>query len=158
MQISDRPRRLADTRLVCLAAALAVSGCSISASSKSLSDSSGSSAKSSGASADSSAGSSKSSSGDEEGGEYRDQVRDFTASYVTSGGQLSAFQRTLGELAKRHGITDWEGDRTTFVGIGEGLAAAGVEGAALGAFEASLAGSDSIRRQAIEEGYATARR
>ena len=135
------------------AVGLAAGGCSFSYSSKSLSESSHGSSRSS----ESSSGSS--------GGEpsatdtaYRDDVRDQTVAFVGSGESLEAFQASVGGVARRYGIVDWEASRTTYVGIGQGLAAAKVRGDWLATLESELTGSDPDRRSALRQGYDAASR
>lgn len=120
----------------------AVAGCSFSYSSESISGSIEGSSKSS----------SSSSPGEKETA-YRDDVRDYTVAYVGSSEDSQAFFRGLGDLAKRHGVTAWESDRSTWVGIGEGLARAKVSGAALDAFKQSLAGASAADQAAVQEGF-----
>jgi len=103
-------------------------------------------------SSESSASSSRSSS-PERGEAYRDDVRDFTAAYVQSGGQFDQFNRGLGNVAAKHGVSNWESDSTTYVGIGEGLKKAGVSATALTVWKSNLAGSDSSKGAAIQKGY-----
>ena len=91
-----------------IAAMLVLAGCSISASSKSSSDSSASS------------------SPESEEAQYRNDVRDYTAAYVKSGGRIEDYRRQLGVLAKQRGITDWEQNPMTYDGIGRGLGKAKV--------------------------------
>jgi hypothetical protein len=131
--------------------ALAASGCSISHSSKSLSESSHGSSESSQSSSES--------SGDKPDADtaYRDDVRAQTVSFVDSGESLDAFQASLGEVARRYGIVDWEARQATYVGIGQGLAAANVDAARLVALERELAGDDAARRSALRRGYDTGR-
>lgn len=130
--------------------AFAASGCSISASSVSSSESS-----------ESSSNSSKSSSGSSGPGDevdpdtaYRDDVRDETVLYATSTDDLEDFQAALSDVARRHGIVDWEASRATYVGIGQGLAQANVRGNDLDRIERRLAGDDASRREALRAGYA----
>ncbi|HVQ76222.1 MAG TPA: hypothetical protein VMT79_11885, partial [Candidatus Binatia bacterium] len=92
-----------------------VTGCSsFSASSESSSESSSDSSRSS---FDSSASSSGSSSPESKEKAYRDDARDYAEAYVKSGGQFDAFQRRLGEIARKHDITNWEDNQATYVGI-----------------------------------------
>jgi hypothetical protein len=129
-------------------ALLMFAGCSIS---KSISSpfewSSDSIASSSGSS-----GSSRSSSRDR-AQEYRNDVRDYTAAYVQSGGQFDTFNRGLGSIASKHGVSNWEADDNTYVGIGEGLRKAGVTSTQLSVWKSNLSAGDSSRAAAIQEGY-----
>jgi len=125
-------------------------GCSFSDSSKSSSDSSESSS-------DSSASSSASSSPASKESAYRDDVRDYTAAYVKSGGQIADFDKKLGELAKARGITNWEENMATYEGIGQGLGRAKVGQVELDTYVQNFARGDSARAQAIRKGYETAK-
>lgn len=77
-------------------------GCSFSASSESSSDS-----------VRSAAASNTSSSPDSREQAYRDDVRDYTESYLKSGGQFDAYQRHLGAIARKDAITNWEESEVT---------------------------------------------
>src|SRR5216110_1632222 len=92
-------------------------GCSISTSlstsstsSQSASDSSASSSTSSDSSSRSSESSSRSSMRDERQPRYLEDVRRYTAANVRAGVQLETFEKELGELARSHGLTQWEDD------------------------------------------------
>jgi hypothetical protein len=127
-------------------ALLATSGCSFSASSAASSESSG-------ASSESSASSSASSSPANKETSYRDDVRDYTEAYVKSGGQYDAFQKRIGELAKKHDITNWEDNMVTYDGIGQGLGRAKVSTAQLDAYKQNLGKGDPQKVVAIQKGY-----
>jgi hypothetical protein len=131
--------------LVLVAALLLVGlqGCSIS---KSLSDSSDSSS-------DSSASSSASSSPASKESLYRDDVRDYTAAYVKSGGQITDFNVKVSQLAQQRGITNWEENMATYEGIGQGLAKADVTGVAYDTYVANLSRGDPNKAAAIRKGY-----
>jgi len=132
------------TRILLIPALLVLVGCSLSTSSRSSSDSS-----------DSSESSSRSSTSKERHSRYREDVRSYTAAYVRSGGQIDAFEKELGDLARSHGLTNWEDDQTTYVGIGEGLGDAAVGVAELETFKASLSRSNLRKMRAIQWGYDT---
>ena len=131
-------------RTLIIPALLILAGCSLSTSSRSLSDSS-----------DSSESSSRSSTSKERRSRYREDVRSYTATYVKSGGPFDAFEKELGELARRHGVTNWEDDQTTYVGLGEGLGDAAVREAQLETYKAIFSRSDPLKMQAIQQGYDT---
>ena len=128
-----------------IAALLLPLGCSFSASSKSSSDSSDSSASSSGSSA--------SSSPDSRETQYRNDVRDYTASYVKSGGRMEDFKRRLGELARERDVTNWEENTATYEGIGRGLGKAQASPVEVQTYATNLAGSDPKKAEAIQKGY-----
>ena len=94
---------------------------------------------------------SSSSQGDETA--YRHDVAEYTDAYVRSGGQYDAFERRLGEIAAKHGISDWETNDLTFLAFGEGLARAKVQGVGLETWAENLAGGNPHRIKLIQEGY-----
>jgi len=114
-------------------------GCSFSASSESSSDSSASSSKSS-------------SPGSAEA-QYKSDVREYTAAYVKTGGQFDAYRRGLGDIAKKHTITNWEDNTVTYEGIGEGLGEAKASDLQFKAYMDGLAGQDASKRAAMQKGY-----
>jgi hypothetical protein len=115
---------------------LALQGCSISKSSS-----------------DSSASSSASSSPPSKESLYRDDVRDYTAAYVKSGGQIADFNAKVSQLAQARGITNWEENMATYEGIGQGLAKAGVSGVAFDTYVTNLSRDDPNKAAAIRKGY-----
>jgi hypothetical protein len=125
---------------------LASAGCSFSASSAASSESSAASSESSATSSASSSPANKETS-------YRDDVRDYTEAYVKSGGQFDAFQKRIGELAKKHDITNWEDTMVTYDGIGQGLGRAKVGAVQLDAYKQNLAKGDPQKVAAIQKGY-----
>ena len=86
---------------------------------------------------------------------YREDVRDYTYAYVRSGGDLTAFQRGIGELAERRGVAHWERDEVTCAGIGAGLRKAELDDDQARAFAENLfgsgSGSDSVA--GVRRGY-----
>lgn len=136
-------------------------GCSISTSlstssqsSQSVSDSSASSSASSESSSPLTS-SSRSSTSIERQTRYREEVRSYTAAYLRSGVQFDAFEKELGDLARSHGLTHWEEDETTYVGIGEGLGDAAVGEAQFEIYKTRFSRSDPFKMQAIQRGYDT---
>jgi hypothetical protein len=118
-----------------------VAACSISKSiSSSFESSSGSSASSS------------RSSSPERAAAYREDVRDYTQAYVKSGGDYATFSRGLGSIASKHGVSNWEADNDTYVGIGEGLKQAGVTQMQLEVWKTNLAAGDASKAAAIQKG------
>ena len=118
-------------------------GCSLSASSAASSESSSASSESS----------SGSSSPESKESAYRDDVRDYTAAYVKSGGQFDAFQRRIGELAKKHDITNWEENMATYEGIGAGLGRAKVSQTEVDAYKQNLGKGNPQKMEAIQRAY-----
>jgi len=83
---------------------------------------------------------------------YREDVSDYTAAHLQSGGKPDELRRAIGELAAKHGITDWERNESTFRGVGEGLAKAGYRQVQVDAFKKNLA-SNPQQAQWIQDGY-----
>jgi hypothetical protein len=140
-QVLDRRGRQPVAWLLLLVVLLAPLGCSFSYSSKSSSDSSASSSGSS-------------SPGDTA---YLDDVRSTTEAYAKSGGPFDAYQKKLGDLAKQHGITNWEENLAAYVAIGEGLGEAKASPGLVEAFKDKLApagvSASADKRNAIQKGF-----
>jgi hypothetical protein len=132
------------TLVLAVALALLATGCIFKSSTLQASSES-----SSGSSASSSS-SSRSSSGPSA---YTRDVKTYTTEWVLSGGDVEAFRRGLGEIAKRRGITDWENDQQTYDGIGRGLKKSGVSGTRLNQLKAQLAGPNPQAGSWIQQGY-----
>jgi len=137
-------------RLIVLSIALVVAaytaGCSFSASSKGSSNSSGSISHSVSSPFESSSGSSSPEDA------YRTEVKDFTASYVKSGGDTSRLEQEIGKIAEKRGISDWETNEATYNSIGKGLHKAGLSQAELDGYKASLADTET-KAGWIQDGY-----
>lgn len=84
--------------------------------------------------------------------EYREDIRDFTAAHIQAGGNVENLWRGLGEVAAKHGISDWENNEATFHGIGQGLARAGYSQVQTDAFVSVLTRSEQQVRW-IQEGF-----
>ena len=115
--------------LIAVSAFLA--GCSISYSFGKSSDSISASSKS----LTSSSGGDEESGGDEKKDEekaseevslYMEDVTAATALYASKDESNTEFQNQIAAIAKSHGITDWESEKSTFTAMGEGLKKAGV--------------------------------
>lgn len=139
-------------KLLVLSAALtlvsSVTACSFSKSSESSSDSS----KGAFNLASSPLSSSSDSSRDDQE-QFEDDVAAYTAEFVVSStGTLDTFRAHVGELADKYGISNWEADRYTYLGIGRGLKKADLGKPQISAFTESLSGKDPMKKQAIEDG------
>ena len=144
------PQRRRYLLLAPIALLLAFSvGCSFSASSKSSSTSS----RSSSASARSSFNSSSSSSPGHEERAYQEDVRDYTAAYIQSGGNIDAFRKKLAQLAEEDGLSNWEANPVTYEAIGQGLADAGARQIQVDAFKENLCGGDPTKQKAMQDGF-----
>jgi hypothetical protein len=133
-------------RICALASAVALAAtsfaCSISYSLGSLSDSIASSSDSS---SSSSPGASSRS--------YRKDVESYTEAFVVSGGGEGAFMSGIGDLAKKRGITDWESDENTWVGIGRGLGRTKIDTVHLDVYKTNWSGGDAAKAKLIQEGF-----
>lgn len=128
--------------------AIVLNGCSFSKSSESSSDSSKGILDIASSPFKSSSDSSRS---DQE--KFEGDVADYTAEFVVSStGTLDTFRAHVGELAEKYGITDWENDRNTYLGIGRGLSKAKLGKPQISAFTESLSNNDPMKKQTIEEG------
>lgn len=135
-----------------LALALTSAGCSFSYSSASISDSIASSSKSVSDSISSSSGGSSASEK-----AYREDVRDYTARAVKDKRSVEALEAGLPGVAETHGVTDWEADQSTWLGVGEGLRKAKATQEMVDAWGQKLSQGGASRASAarlIQQGYA----
>lgn len=130
------------TFLALIATAGSVAGCSFSDSSESISKSISSPFISSSRSSDTE-------------GRYRDDVRDVTAASLQSGGNVSQLRAQLTKVATDHGVSDWETDQATYVGIGAGLAKAGYRQVQVDTFIQNFATTPDQGKW-IQQGFADA--
>jgi len=87
---------------------------------------------------------------------YREDVRDFTAAHVQSGGTVESLRREIGSLAAKHGITDWERSESTYRALGAGLAQAGYRQVQVDAFKKNLANTEE-QAEWMQKGYDSSR-
>jgi len=84
---------------------------------------------------------------------YENDIANYTAQFVEADhGTLDNFRADVGEMAQEYGITDWENDRNTFIGIGRGLKKAKLGRPQISAFSESLTNKDPLKMQIIDEG------
>lgn len=139
-------------------------GCSISYSSNSISDSARNSSESSGHSSDSSVASSESSSpardkekSKEEISRFDQDVEQYTLTFLGAGGSDEAsFLSGLGDLARKHGVSDWESEPSTWEAIGRALARSQSSTAQRVAYQAAWTGGDAAKQSAVAKGISTA--
>jgi hypothetical protein len=111
--------------LALLTALLPAYGCQvISASITSPSDSVSGTGRAIGGSSEAISVSSGSDPDDDSKPSYERDLREYTASFVRSGGKTADFKPGVTRIAASHGITNWETDAKTPSAIGAGLAAA----------------------------------
>ena len=118
---------------------LIVTGCSFSDSSKSISNIISSPIKSS----------SDSSSPEQA---YKDDVTDYTMTYIKSGGDTTKLKSGISKIAEKRGITDWEKDSATYQGLGQGFKRAGLKQVEVDAYKHTLADTDE-QASWIQQGY-----
>jgi hypothetical protein len=122
---------------------IAIGGCSLSYSSKSISKSTSSVVSS----ASSVSGKTK---------KYLNAVADYTMAFVKSSppnADYNTFRKGLSDVAAKEGVTNWDQDSLTYMGIGKGLKRANVEGVAYETYKKNLAGGDSNKMEEIQDGY-----
>jgi len=123
--------------------------CSFSESSNSLSKSAGSISDSS-----TSILSSPSSSSSDTSKEYEIKIMDYTAAYLsTAAFDRAAFVQGISEIATANGITNWEDDEATLIGIGRALKKAKLTGNVYETYKKSLGDANLLRMQMIQKGY-----
>lgn len=128
---------------VLLALTSLVTGCSFSDSSESVSD------------LTSSIISSPSSFSDNEE-KYENEVSDYTMAYVKSSeaeADYSGFRKGLSDIAAKRGISNWDQESSTYIGIGKGLKKAGVSGIALETYKTNFANANEENIKNIQKGY-----
>lgn len=124
-------------------AAFVMAGCSFSDSSGSISDSTSSIISS----PSSISGKSK---------KYQNEIADYTTAYVKSsqpGEGYNTFLKGVSDIAAKEGVTNWDQDSLTYMGIGMGLKKANVEGTAYETYKKNFAGGDSKKMEEIQDGY-----
>ena len=80
---------------------------------------------------------------------YEGDLREYTASFVRSGGEPSAFSTGATRIAASHGITNWETNADTAVAIGRGLEDADRTPAQAQAFCSSVGLSSDLAQKVV---------
>ena len=84
---------------------------------------------------------------------YRKDVESYTKAFVVSGGSDAAFMTGIGDLARKRGITDWESDDDTWLGIGRGLGGTKIDKVQLDVYEKNWTGGDAAKIRRIQKGF-----
>jgi hypothetical protein len=134
--MTHRPKYIVPVMLLCTTAI----GCSFSDSSVSISKSISSPFQSSSASSPSSEA-------------YQSDVADYTYAYAISGGQIDTFMKGLGGVAEKHGVTNWEADDATYIGIGQGLGKAKFTQTQVDVFAKNITNGDARKMKLVQQGY-----
>jgi hypothetical protein len=66
---------------------------------------------------------------------------------------IRLFLKGLSEVAAKEGVTHWEQDSLTYIGIGKGLKKARAEGIAYETYKKNFAQGDDTRMEEIQIGY-----
>jgi len=123
-------------------------GCSFSYSSDSSSDSSKHSSDSSTSSSDSS-----SPDKDDKSARFDEDVEQYTLAFLEAGGSKDeSFFSGLGDLARQHGVSDWESEPATWEAIGRGLARSPASTAERTAYQTAWSGGDTAKQSAVAKG------
>lgn len=155
-------RRSPSVFALLLACAVGLACGSFAQSSDSSSDSSNNSSKSS---SDVSTSPSRSSSPDHDhdhddgdakkSSSFDQDVEQYTVAFVGAGGsQHASFLSGLGDLARQHGVSDWESQPATWEAIGRGLARSHASVAERTAYQAAWTGGDPTKQSAVAKGVA----
>jgi hypothetical protein len=82
-----------------------------------------------------------------------DDVGDYTAQWILSGGDTAAFYQGVAPIAEDHGITNWETDEITYKAIGQGLKQADISGDRYQQVKGMLSGDKPDAGEWIDKGY-----
>jgi len=96
---------------------------------------------------------SSSRSSDERKESYQHDIRTYTEVHARSNDDVAGLTRGLASISEKHGITNWEADTSTYIGIGEGLAKAKVPQIKVDAYKTTLSQGDSVKTAAIQKGF-----
>ncbi len=86
---------------------------------------------------------------------YRQDLRQYAASFVRGGGTRADFLRGVTRIAGNHGIADWEAEPATPYAIGQGMREANVSEAEMNAFCTEI-GSETAAAKLVLEGWRSA--
>ena len=84
---------------------------------------------------------------------YQGDIRSYAEVSSRANSNVGEIERGLAAIGEKHGITNWEADMATYVGIGEGLAKAKVSQQKVDAYKNGLAQGDYAKSAAIQKGY-----
>jgi G3E family GTPase len=87
---------------------------------------------------------------------FDQDVEQYTAAFLDAGGSENAsFLSGLGDVARQHGVSDWESQPQTWEAIGRGLARSHATSAERTAYQAAWTGGDPTKQSAMAKGIAT---
>lgn len=86
---------------------------------------------------------------------FDQDVEQYTAAFLDAGGSTNeSFLSGVGDLARKHGVSDWESDPSTWEAIGRGLARSHATTAERTAYQAAWTGGDPTKQSAMAKGIA----
>lgn len=86
---------------------------------------------------------------------FDQDVEQYTGAFLDAGGSTNeSFLSGVGDLARRHGVSDWESDPSTWEAIGRGLARSHATTAERTAYQAAWTGGDPTKQSAMAKGIA----
>jgi len=84
---------------------------------------------------------------------YQGDIRHYTEVYTRSNGDVAGFAKGLSFIGEKYGTTNWEADNSTYVGIGQGLAKAGIPQRRIDTYMTRLAQGDPLKIAALRKGF-----
>ncbi len=84
---------------------------------------------------------------------YEEDIAAVTVLYVSREENNEQFQRKVANIARNHGITDWEREESTFLAMGKGLRRAGVAEDSIAALPFFRAIAGSANFSLVLKGY-----
>ena len=84
---------------------------------------------------------------------YEEDVAAVTVLYISREKTADEYQRQVTNIAKNHGISDWEQEQSTFIGMGKGLRRAGVNRTSISNLAYFKSMADSLSYSDIIKGY-----
>ena len=95
--------------------------------------------------------------GEKENARFDQDVEAYTLAFVEAGGREGeSFFSGLGELARAHGVSDWESEVSTWEAIGRGLARSPADPAERAGYQVAWTAGDPARQSAVAKGLASA--
>lgn len=86
---------------------------------------------------------------------YQEDVAAVTVLYVSRHEKTDEYQRQVTTIARNHGISDWEQEQSTYIGMGKGLRRAGVSKDSIGnlPYFRSMVADSSAQYSKVMTGY-----
>ena len=84
---------------------------------------------------------------------YEMDVRDYTEASLRSSTDVSKFMTGISGLATKNGISNWEAEPATYIGIGRGLKKANVPPTQFDVYKTNFSKGDATKAANIQMGY-----